>query len=145
MTIIALVIAALSGIAMAVQGSLNTTLGEHIGLLAGTFLVHVIGSIFALLLLVIGVDSGKWDMLAKVPWYAYLGGIIGVGIVYGVVASISKVGVANATTAIIVGQVSMACAIDHFGLFGLDTVPFNIWKGLGMILMATSAWLLLRR
>ena len=61
------------------------------------------------------------------------------------VASISKVGVANATTAIIVGQVSMACAIDHFGLFGLDTVPFNIWKGLGVILMATSAWLLLRR
>lgn len=144
MSIVALIAAAVSGIAMAVQGSLNTELGKHLGLLAGTFLVHVIGSIFALVLLIVGVDNGKWDMLLQVPWYVYLGGIIGVGIVYGVVVSISQVGVANATTAIIVGQVSMACVIDHFGLFGLEAIPFNLWKGAAVILMAASAWLLLR-
>ena len=68
MTIIALVIAALSGIAMAVQGSLNTTLGEHIGLLAGTFLVHVIGSIFGFTSSSDrGVDMGNGTCWLKCP------------------------------------------------------------------------------
>lgn len=145
MSLIVLIVAALSGVFMAIQGSLNTTLGKSIGLLAGTFMVHITGSIFALLLLVFGVEEGRWDMLGKVPWYAYLGGLIGVGIVYGVTVSISEVGVATATTAIIVGQVSMACVVDHFGLFGLKAIPFSLWKGVGIVLMAVSAWLLLRR
>lgn len=84
-------------------------------------------------------------MLSQVPWYNYLGGVIGVGIVYGVIASIDKVGVAAATTAIIVGQVSMAALVDHFGWFGLEAVPFNWWKGIGIVLMAASAWMLLHK
>ena len=67
------------------------------------------------------------------------------GIVYGVITSIDRVGVAAATTAIIVGQVSMAALVDHFGWFGLEAVPFNIWKGVGIVLLAASAWLLLHK
>jgi transporter family-2 protein len=68
-----------------------------------------------------------------------------VAIVYLVAASISKVGVASATTAIIVGQVVTAAAVDYFGWFGLEPLPFSIWKGLGILLMAGGAWLLLSR
>ncbi len=145
MNIVALVIAAVSGILMAIQGSLNTALGKVVGLLTGTFVVHIVGSVFTLLLLVLNVEAVKWNMLGKAPWYSYLGGIIGVGIVYGVITSIGRVGVAAATTAIIVGQVSMAAVVDHFGLFGLTAIPFNIWKGVGIGLMAVSAWLLLHK
>jgi len=141
----ALLTAAVSGIAMAVQGSLNTDLGKSIGLLAGTFVVQIVGTVFALLLLILGLGRSQWNMLNTVPWYSFLGGVIGVGIVYGVVYSISKVGAAAATTAIIVGQISMAAIVDCFGLFGLEKIPFNMWKGLGIILMAISGWLLLRK
>ncbi|NLY11141.1 MAG: DMT family transporter [Firmicutes bacterium] len=145
MSIIALITAAISGIFMAIQGSLNTALGKITGLLEATFLVHIIGSIFAFLLLLVGLGEKKFDMLLKAPWYTYLGGILGVGIVYLVVFSINKIGVASATTAIIVGQVSMAMVADHFGLFGLESVPFNYWKIGGLLLLAAGAWLLLKR
>ena len=127
---LALIIAAVSGIAMAVQGSLNTALSKKVGVLFGTFIVQFTGTIFTIILLLFKLGSIKWQVLPQVPWYNYLGGIIGVGIVYGVITSIDRVGVAAATTAIIVGQVSMAALVDHFGWFGLEAVPFNIWKGL---------------
>ncbi|HHT37130.1 MAG TPA: DMT family transporter [Firmicutes bacterium] len=142
---LALITAAVAGIAMAVQGSLNTALSKKIGVLSGTFVVQLIGTGFALLLLLFGLGSSRWQMLSQVSWYNYLGGVIGVGIVYGVIASIDKVGVAAATTAIIVGQVSMAALVDHFGWFGLEAVPFNWWKGIGIVLMAASAWMLLHK
>ncbi|HKM17522.1 MAG: DMT family transporter [Firmicutes bacterium] len=140
---LALVAAAVSGIAMAVQGSLNTALSKKIGLVPGTFIVHLVGTAFALALLLFGVGKSQWQMLPSVPWYNFIGGILGVGIVYGVMVSIEQTGVAAATTAIIVGQVSTAAFIDHLGLFGLEPIPFNWWKGIGIGLMAFSAWLIL--
>lgn len=130
---------------MAIQGSFNTALGKVIGLLEATFVVHIVGSLSILLLLMCGIGEGQWKMMNRAPWYTYLGGILGVLIVYGVVSSISKVGVAAATTAIIVGQISTAALVDHFGWFGLTPIPFNIWKGVGLVLMAISAWLLLHQ
>lgn len=142
---LALLLAALSGVFMALQGALNSSLGKVIGLLEATFVVHVVGSIAGLILLVVGLGAGKWQNYGQASWYTYLGGLLGVAIVYLVVASIAKVGVAPATTAIIVGQVSTAALIDFFGLFGLEPLPFNYLKGLGLALMALGAWLLLSR
>ena len=140
-----LLLAALSGVLMALQGSLNSALSKVIGLLEATFLVHVIGSLLGLALLLAGLGQGNWQQFREAPWYTYLGGLLGVGIVYLVVAAISKVGVAPATTAIIVGQVSTAALVDFFGLFGMEPLPFNYWKILGLLLMAGGAWLLLSR
>lgn len=142
---LSLLFAALSGVLMALQGALNSALGKVVGLLEATFVVHVVGSIVGLVLLLVGLGSGNWRNWGQAPWYTYLGGLLGVGIVYLVVASIAKIGVAPATTAIIVGQVSMAALIDFFGWFGHEPLPFNYLKGLGLTLMALGAWLLLSR
>ncbi len=145
MNILPLLMAVLSGVAMAVQGALNTDLSKTIGLLAGTFFVHIVGTIFAVILLFFRLSETHWNAITSVPWYNFLGGIIGVGIVYGVIFSMTKLGAAATTTAIIIGQISMAAIIDKFGLFGLESIPFNLWKGLGIILMALSGWLLLHK
>lgn len=142
---LALLSAAVSGIAMAIQGSLNTALSKKIGLVPGTFTVHLVGTIFAVVLLLFGVGKSQWQELPQVPWYNFIGGVLGVGIVYGVMIGIEKIGVAKATTAIIIGQMSTAALVDHFGWFGLEPVPFNWWKGVGIVLMAVSAWMLLHR
>lgn len=144
-TMLALLLAALSGVLMALQGSLNTALAKVVGLLEGTFVVHVVGSVLGLGLLLVGLGQGSLSHAAKAPWYTYLGGVLSVGIIYLVAAAISKVGVASATTAIIIGQVFTAGLVDHFGWFGLEPLPFSLWKGLGIVLMAGGAWLLLSR
>ena len=64
-------------------------------------------------------------------------------LIVGLVAvSIPKVGVCNATTAIIIGQVSMAVLIDHFGWFGMSRLPWNPWQLAGIGLFAAGAKLL---
>lgn len=142
---LALVLALISGVLMAIQGSLNSVLSKFIGLLEATFVVHIIGTIILVVLLFL-MKFGKGNLAAwpQVPWYAYLGGVIGVFIIYLVAASIPAVGVANATTAIIVGQVLTAVIIDHLGGFGLNRVPFGWNQLIGVALLAAGAKMLLR-
>lgn len=141
-----MLIAAVSGMTMAVQGTMNSALGKTIGLLETTFMVHVVGLVLLVVLLfVFRLGDGSLALLAKAPWYLYLGGILGVVIIYGVARSIPKVGVAPATTAIILGQVLTAGVIDHLGLFGMERIPFSWCRVAGTLLMAGGAWLILKR
>jgi len=143
---LALFIAAFAGVTMALQGSLNTALGKVIGLLETTFVVHLVGLLLAgMLLFVLRLGSGDWQRYSDVPWYFYLGGILGVVIIYGVVRSMASVGVAAATTAIIVGQLLTAAMVDHLGLFGLERIPFSWHRAAGAALMSGGAWLLLKK
>ncbi|AFM42038.1 hypothetical protein Desaci_3134 [Desulfosporosinus acidiphilus SJ4] len=138
------VIAAISGIAMAVQGSLNSLLSEKTSLLSATFVVHIIGTFVALLALLAYKTPIFKQHWMSVPWYLYLGGVLSVVIVGLVAVSIPKIGVCNATTAIIIGQVATAVLIDHFGWFGIHRLPWNQWQLLGIILFAAGAKLLFR-
>lgn len=140
----ALVLALFSGVAMAIQGSLNAALAKITGLLQATLVVHLTATITVVLLLLFPLSPGSLGKITQAPWYLLLGGIIGVLITYGVVASIPRAGVALATTAIIVGQVTTALIIDHWGLFGLEKIPFTWWKVLGLVLLALGACLMLK-
>ena len=140
-----LVLAFISGVLMAVQGSLNTSLSKVIGLLEATFVVHITGTILVLVLLFLfKMGKGNFYAWQDVPWYSWLGGFVGVAIIYLVAASIPVVGVANATTAIIVGQVLTAIVIDFCGGFGLERIPCSPTQVLGLVLLAVGAKLLLK-
>ncbi|KLU61206.1 hypothetical protein CEB3_c24260 [Peptococcaceae bacterium CEB3] len=137
-------IAAISGITMAVQGTLNSVLAQKTSLLSATLVVHVIGSLIALAaVLVAGAPLFRlpWP---SIPWYLYLGGLLSVIIISLVAVSIPKIGVANATTAIIIGQVGAAVLIDHFGWFGIQRMAWSSWQFLGLLLFAAGAKLLFR-
>jgi transporter family-2 protein len=142
---ISLLLALLSGVLMAVQGAMNGALGKAIGTWETTFIVHLLGLV-VLSILLFGFSLGRlsWEEMQTAPWYVYLGGIVGVFIIYLVAVSIPKIGAANATTAIIIGQVGMAVLIDHLGLFGLSSEPFGWKQGVGIAFLAIGAKLLLR-
>lgn len=141
-----LLLAFLAGATMAVQGSLNAALGKLIGLLEATFVVHLVGTgALVLALFVFRLGQGDSGNLAKVPLYLYLGGLLSVAIIYAVLSSIAGIGVATATTAIIVGQVGTALLIDHFGWFGLERHSFSWLKAAGMGLLALGAKLMLMK
>lgn len=135
-------IAALSGAAMALQGTFNAALGKALGLWESTLVVHLIGTLVALVILV-GVGFGNFGKLNQVPWWAYLGGVLSVVIIYAVARSIPQIGVSNATTAIIVAQVSTAVLIDCLGVFGVKKIDFQIIDLLGIALLAIGARILL--
>ncbi|NLS45363.1 MAG: DMT family transporter [Firmicutes bacterium] len=142
--ILGFVIAVVAGISMAVQGSINTRLGQVIGNYETILVVHIIGLITILILLfVFNAGEGDLSRITRTPWYSPFGGLLGVLITWGVISSIPKLGVAVATTFIVVGQTLTALVIDHFGFFGLNPVPMTWLKGLGLVLLAAGAGLLL--
>jgi len=138
--------ALLSGMAMAIQGTINSAFAKIIGLLEATLVVHLTATIaVAALVLSLRWGNTNFAKIGEAPWYLYLGGLLGVAITYLVVASIPRVGVAVATTAIIVGQVGMACLADHLGLFGMDKYPFTWYRLAGLVLLAAGARLMLNK
>ena len=146
MELIYLLIAGIAGALMAVQGCLNAYLGEKLGLLPANFSVQLLGTLtVGGLLFLFGKGGNLFSLAAKVPLYYWLGGPIGVGIIYGVAVAIPKIGVGNATTGIIFFQLLTAYLIDHFGLLNQETVAFTWGKAFGILLMVGGAFLLLRR
>ncbi|MDD2586809.1 MAG: DMT family transporter [Syntrophomonadaceae bacterium] len=137
-------LAALSGAAMALQGTFNAALGKIIGVWESTLLVHIIGTVLVILIIMIlGIGFSNFGKLGNVPWYAFLGGILNVGIIYTLVRAIPKIGVGNATTAIIVAQVLTAVLIDCLGAFGMKKLEFHYIDLLGIALLAAGARILL--
>ncbi|HHW14577.1 MAG TPA: DMT family transporter [Firmicutes bacterium] len=135
---------ALAGLFMAIQGTLNTQLSKAIGRVEALLVVQAVGLLAAALLffpLRLGGDGLL--QLRQAPWYTLLGGVLGVAIVFTVVAAMSRLGIATATTAILVAQILGAAAIDHFGLFGADRIPFSWFKLVGVGLFAAGARILL--
>ncbi|MDI9456355.1 MAG: DMT family transporter, partial [Bacillota bacterium] len=111
-----------------------------------TLVVHLIGiAVVIIALFLFKLGTGNLALIKNAPWYTFLGGVLGVLIIFGVAVSIPRTGVANATTAIITGQLLTALIIDQYGLFGLDKVPFTFWKGLGLACLAAGGYFMLCR
>ncbi len=141
-----LIAAALAGVFMAVQGTFNSVLGKKIGLWETNLIVHLLGAVILLILLfVFKIGDGNWREYKEVPWFTYLGGVLGILIIYSVAASIPALGVTLATTSIVTAQLITAALIDQFGLFGVEPIPFNYLKGIGFVLLIVGARLILNK
>ena len=93
-------LAALSGAAMALQGTFNAALGKVIGVWQSTLVVHVIG-VLTVVIIIIALGAGWQTNKLQVPWYAYLGGIMNGHHIRG--SAPYQIG--GNTTAIIVAQI----------------------------------------
>lgn len=138
-----LAIAALSGAAMALQGTLNAALGKIVGVWESTLIVHIVGTLASLIvILILGIGWSGLGKAGSAPWYVYLGGVLNVIIIYAVVRSMPQIGVGNATTAIIAAQLITAFCIDCTGAFGMKKIPFHYIDLLGIALLAIGARIL---
>jgi len=139
-----LAIAGLAGGSMALQGVLNSILGKKIGEFEATFIVHVIASGILGIILLLGVTDGSLRNVPFVPWFGFLGGPLSVIIIWGVLASVGRVGAASATTAIVTVQILTALGLDLLGITG-EKVPISGTTVLGAVILIIGAYLLLKR
>ena len=91
-----------------------------------------------------GAGAGLWGMLSA-PWWAYLGGALGVGFVLGSVIAIPQVGVVVVICAAILGQMAGSYLADTFGWFGVERVPFNPVRLAGIGLLVLGVLLVQRK
>lgn len=127
-------IALLSGALMSIQGVFNTQVTKTTGMWVSNGWVQ--GSAFltcVIMWLIMGRENVM--LLGKVePKYVLLGGVIGAGITWTVIKSMSALGPAKAALLIVVAQLIVAYLIEVFGLFGTEKTQFQWYKAGGLLL-----------
>ena len=123
-----------AGMAMSVQGVMNTRLGEGIGNMEANAFVQ--GTAFALALIVLLFwRQGSFTELGQVNKLYWLGGVLGIVITLTVMLGIKSLGTTLAISIILISQLLIAAVIDAFGLMGSEKVAFGWSKYVGLALM----------
>lgn len=91
--------------------------------------------VFVTLFLVMPLPLPTLDTLAKMPWYAPLGGLAGAVAVFGGLALVDKVGAGPFNGLLITGNILTSLAMDSLGLFGLQGGGFKLLPWLGGLSM----------
>jgi bacterial/archaeal transporter family-2 protein len=137
------IVAALGGVAVAVQAQFMGIMDRGMGTLESVFITYGVGAMVIGLVMVVsrGGNLGVWPNL---PWYTLFSGICGLIIVGCIGFSAPRMGVVPALTVLTAAQFIVAALIDHFGLWGADTRPVTAVKTVGMILVLAGVRLLVR-
>ncbi|MEH1100754.1 DMT family transporter [Micromonospora sp. CPCC 205561] len=116
----ALAAVTLAGVASAAQGVVNAELGERAGDPTLGALVNNLGGALLVGLGVLVLPSARTGLVAlrraRLPWWAYLGGLGGAGIVLAGVYIVPVLGVAIFTIAQVAGGSLGGLAVDRAGL-----------------------------
>lgn len=122
----------LAGIFVAFMVRLNASLGESIGILESSFVVHLVGAVFALPLVFL---FGKFSFqnLKTIPKYLFLGGVLGILIVVISNGAVPHLGMVLTVSLFLAGNLFFGAIADHFGFFGLPRFPMNTRRGVGLL------------
>lgn len=82
--------------------------------------------------------------LARVPWYGWTGGLLGVGYVLTITWSLKRVGAANLFALVVAGQLVTALLLDQAGWLGLERSTWSLSKLVGVALLVGGAYLINR-
>jgi transporter family-2 protein len=135
-----------AGVAATLQAAINATLGRRIGTLeAATFQTLVAMAIFGVLTLGLRQGFGGVGQALREPAWLWLGGAMGVIIVSALTFAPQRLGVVAFSGILIGGQLATAALVDHFGLLGIERIPFTWQRALGLALLAGGALLVLKR
>ena len=135
-----------AGIGGAVQIAVQGRLGDRIGSLEALACAVVVGGVTALAVLLVARRSlGGLRAGFEGPKWMLLGGIMSVVIVLAITVAGPQIGIVATSAFLIVGQFSLATAIDRFGWFGVQQVPLGWPRLLGLALLAAGAALTLKR
>lgn len=135
----------LAGGLVALQAPVNAVLGRSIGSLPAAWVNFGTGFL-ALTVLVLLVGGGFGDMgkISSVPWWALIGGMLGVVYVSSALLAVPTLGAGGVTAATIAGQLTLSLVLDKLGAFGLDERAVSVPRMLGVVLLVVGTFLVIR-
>ena len=141
--LLVILVGLLGGLAVGLQAPLANGMSDRIGILESSFFIHFGGTIVALipLLAMRGGNLAKWN---SVPWYMLAAGAFGLVLISTINFTIPQIGVAGGIMLIVIGQMVMAVAIDHFGLLDAEVRPITLQKLIGLAMLFCGVWFVVR-
>ncbi|MBC7833517.1 MAG: DMT family transporter [Phycisphaerales bacterium] len=127
------------------QTAFNNRLGRGLGsYLQAAAISFIVGTTALLIVLPF---TTRWPGAAKVaaiPWWAWLGGVLGATFVAAITALRSHLAMSELIILVIAGQIAASLALDHFGLLGSERRPVAPSHLLGVLLVLAGASLVTR-
>jgi transporter family-2 protein len=141
---VAVVLTAIAGGLVAMQAPVNSKLGKAAGTFAAASISFLIGTLILLAITALSGSGVNLASAAKLPWYYFIGGLLGAAYVTTVLVSVRTLGAGGVTAATITGQLSTAVLLDRFGAFGLPEKPITVTRLIGVALLAAGVFLVVR-
>ncbi|MBP7861053.1 DMT family transporter [bacterium] len=142
-----ILLALIGGIAIATQAPINAKLREIVvSPVMSALISFAIGTIALFVMHLTGfAGPASFDRILKMPWWYWIGGVLGAFYVFAALTSVSKLGAATVVSLVIVGQLIAALAIDSFGLFGMPVIAISWQRICGIIFLVLGAYLMKQR
>lgn len=124
-----------------VQAAINATLRTHLPSPMQAALISFAVGTLALLLYVIAERSPlpTASSLAQVPWWGWIGGVLGAFFVFSSLVVVPKLGAAAMLAIIVAGQMTSSLLMDHFGVLNLVQQAITPVRVLGVGLVIAGA------
>ena len=135
-------VAVIVGVSIAVQAQFVGTMNRSVGTISSTFLSYAVGATVATVMWLMRGEplSGA----RHVPGYAWSAGIFGLIIVGGMGYAAPRLGLSRAVVITVAAQLTTSVLLSHFGLLGASVRSVDLSRALGMALVVTGAWLVVR-
>ena len=142
---VAVVLAAVIGGIVVLQGPLNSQLGRTVGGLQASVVALTVSLIAVATLAALTDGLGGIRRIGDAPLHVAVGGgLAGALYVGSIVWTVRALGAGGLTAVTIAGQLGVAIVIDHFGWLGAERSPISAGKVAGVALLALGTWLVIR-
>jgi transporter family-2 protein len=136
----------LAGIAVTLQIGVNSALRFILNSpVFAAFFSFSVGTIGLLIYAI--ATRASWPSLqtiAKVPAWAWLGGMLGAYYVVTAIIVAPKLGAASLISIVVATQLCTSLLLDHFGLIGFVQHSINPWRVAGALLLIAGVTLIVR-
>lgn len=140
------IFALIAGALLPTQAGINNQLARHLGhsMLASS-VSFAVGTIALLLYtFVLRVKFPSVSAVMQVPWYLWIGGVLGAVILSATIVLAPALGAATMIGLIVAGQILASIFIDQFGLVGYPTHPITSLRSVGAIFLIVGVFLIQR-
>lgn len=143
MSYLVFVVALCAGAGIAFQMPITAIAAQRIGLSESVLMVNIMGLATVVLILFLkgGNTISAWRTL---PWYVYLAGPIGIGVMAAIAFAIPRIGISSALTLSIAAQLIVGAILDRAGFLGLAAQPFEWSRLAGAGIITFGVWLVVR-
>lgn len=130
-------LAIVAGLMLPVQAGLNSEMGRVLKSPVYASIVSFVAGLIALLLygFITRMPFGNLKEGLTLPWYYWVGGVLGAFYVYGLIVLTPRLGVALTFGLTVAAQMSFSLVMDHFGWLDVPVAPVSWPRVLGVALI----------
>ena len=139
-----MILAVAAGVSLVVQQALNANLRYALNSAAWSgFMSYLVGVIcMAAFALALRDPIPSASVAARIPWWAWSGGLFGAIFIALAIFLIPKLGATTFIALLVAGQMLCSLAFDHFGLLGIPVHPASLVRLAGAAFLSLGVVLI---